>query len=428
MMLEKKLPYISLFSGGGLGDTGFEKAGLYPVILNELDEYRAQITSTNFPNSKVIQGDIKDKLDEIEFYTKAYLEKTNTKELFMISATPPCQGMSKNGIGSILKAMNEGKRPKLDERNILFTYAIELVKRLQPRFLFFENVDRMVNTYYMDSNGDQIQMIDYFITNMENLGYHGKFQVVNFADYGLPQNRRRLLGVFCRSDLNINNDDLIPKTTHSTVETITHKKHISLRDAIGNLPLLDSKDPYVSKSSFHPLHKTSVSRPDLYYWISNTKEGDTAFNNNKCPDCGFVSKKEDIYCIQCSTLLPKPVVEKDGELRIIKAFISAYKRMKYDAPSPTITTRSAYAGSDNNIHPEQNRVLSLYEVAILQGLNPNTFKLGPIRKIRNGKEIIEEIGNTTLLRDVLGEPVSPLISNIIAKNIINLNDSTLVTN
>ncbi|MED2946307.1 DNA cytosine methyltransferase [Bacillus subtilis] len=419
-MLNNKLPYISLFSGGGIGDVGFKEAGLYPILFNELEDYRAQIVQSNFPNSRVIQGDIKEKTDEIKAVTNEYLANNNIKELFLISATPPCQGMSKNGIGTILKAMRDGKRPKIDERNSLFLHSIELVNRLKPRYFFFENVDRMLNTYYVDENEERILMVDYFVNKMNSIGYTGKFNIVNFADYGLPQNRRRLVGVFSRNDLGIDVERLFPAPTHSAEPSLFQERHITLREAIGHLPELDSISEQSAQSNYHPLHRTSVSRPDLYYWISHTAEGDTAFNNNKCPKCGSVSDKETIYCTNCSELLPKPVVEKEGELRLIRGFISAYKRMVYDEPAPTITTRSAYAGSDNNIHPEQNRVLSIYEVAILQGLDPDSFKWGPIRKQKRGKEVIEEIGSTTLLRDILGEPVSPIFSKKVAEHLKKL--------
>ncbi|MBX7000558.1 DNA cytosine methyltransferase [Bacillus sp. FSL K6-0046] len=414
--------YISLFSGGGIGDIGFRKAGLKPIVLNELENYRAQIAKRNFPEANVIKGDIKDKLKEIEIFTKNFLETKNSEELFLISATPPCQGMSKNGIGTILKAMREGKRPKVDERNLLFTYSIELVEKLKPRYFFFENVDRMLNTYYIDNDKKQkILMVDYFEQKMSSIGYKGEFRIVNFADYGLPQNRRRLVGLFSRKDLHLDKSLLFPKQTHSSNPSLFEKQHITLREAIDFLPKLDSKSAESAHSDYHPLHQVPVSRPDLYYWISNTKEGDTAFNNNKCPICSFIASKEDLYCPKCSHLLPKPVVEKDGMLRMIKGYISAYKRMKFDEPAPTITTRSAYAGSDNNVHPEQNRVLSIYEVALLQGIYPEEFKWGPIVKTLRGKEVIEEIGNITLLRDILGEPVSPVFSKKVADHLLEIN-------
>ena len=120
-------------------------------MLNELLGERAQLAKLNFPEANVLVGDIWDVLDEVDAATKEALRSLGEEELFLLSATPPCQGMSKNGIGSILKAMREGKRSTLDHRNYLFEPVLDLVNRLRPQFFFFENVDRMANAYVLDA-------------------------------------------------------------------------------------------------------------------------------------------------------------------------------------------------------------------------------------------------------------------------------------
>lgn len=226
------------------------------------------------------------------------------------------------------------------------------------------------------------------------------------AEYGVPQNRKRAIGVFrdrllFKEHFDIN--ELFPKV-------ILEKRDFrTVGETIGLLPELDSIDKKKSKSDFHPLHYVPLSRPELYYWISNTKPNCSAFENNECPKCHFVSKKEDIFCEKCEKcgkLLPKPMVKRDGQYRLIKGFVSTYKRMNAKEPAPTITTRSAYACSDKNIHPTQNRVLSLYEVALLFGINPDKYKW---TIIVNGKE---KYANAMLLRDILGEPVSPVYTKL----------------
>ena len=85
--------------------------------------------------------------------------------------------------------------------------------------------------------------------------------------------------------------------------------------------------------------------------------------------------------------------------------------MSGDEPAPTITTRSAYACSDKNIHPTQNRVLSLYEVALLFGIDVNQYDW----TINNNG--IKKYANATLLRDVLGEPVTPVYTFLLGKRL-----------
>ena len=108
--------------------------------------------------------------------------------------------------------------------------------------------------------------------------------------------------------------------------------------------------------SCNPLHKVPLLDDKKIWWLSNTPEGATAFNN-QCvnPEClyngntlhGAKHNKEGInransdtplYCEKCGSLLPRPYVEgKDGQKRIMKGFTSAYKRMSWDEPASTLT-------------------------------------------------------------------------------------------
>lgn len=401
----KRYNYISLFSGGGIGDIGFRKAGYTPIVMNELEENRAEIIKNNYSDSCVVVGDIATHLEEIY---KLAIKKLNGERLFMLVATPPCQGMSKNGIGTIKKAIREGKRPKIDERNYLYKYALDLLKKLNPIFFVWENVDRMFNTLLFNEDGKEVLFVEELENQLEKMGYIGKFEIHNMAEYGIPQNRKRTIGIFVDKAFvgkKFNINELFPKA-------ILDKNHFkTVGDTIGGLPQLDSVDKKKAKSDFHPLHYVPVSRPELYYWISNTKQNCSAFENNECPNCHYISKKEDVFCEKCGKLLPKPTVKKDGEYRLIKGFVSTYKRMNNDEPAPTITTRSAYACSDKNIHPTQNRVLSLYEVALLFGINPDDYNW----KInKNGKEVY---ANSMLLRDILGEPVTPVYTQMLGEQL-----------
>lgn len=400
--------YISLFSGGGIGDIGFRKAGLIPIVLNELEANRAEIISNNYREATVIVGDISEHINEIY---EATIAKLNGERLFMLSATPPCQGMSKNGIGTIKKAIREGKRPQIDERNYLYKNAIVLLKKLRPVFFVWENVDRMFNTLLLNDDGEEVSFVEEFTSLLNKEGYIGRFEIHNMAEYGIPQNRRRAVGVFVDKEMvsdDFDIDDLFPKKLYNKGNFKT------VDETIGHLPILDSKDKKSAKSAFHPLHYVPVSRPDLYYWISNTKPKCSAYENNECPDCHYISEKQDVFCKNCGKLLPKPTVNKDGEYRIIKGFVSTYKRMSGDEPAPTVTTRSAYACSDKNVHPTQNRVLSIYEIALLFGINPDEYDW-TIEK--NGKR---EYANAMLLRDILGEPVTPVYTKYLGELLIHL--------
>lgn len=400
----------SLFSGAGFGDMGFESAGFNHILLCEVDEKRTEFTSLNFPNSKVLTVDIAENIDSISEKIDQELKHRKQENLFLLYATPPCQGMSKNGIGTILKAMSENKRPDLDKRNKLYLPVIDIVKNNMPKWIFFENVCRLFNFKDIDSEGNVKTIPEILEEEFYKLGYIGKFELVQMADYGLPQTRLRSVGIFRQKEntgLNKTCSFIPPKTIKRPTERLT------LRDAIASSEKLDASTNEKRASLQNPLHRVPKWRDELYHWLKHTPEGASAFENNTCVSCENENKKLDIYCSECGTLLPKPTKIHGSQRKIIKGFVSAYKRMYWDKPASTITTRSAYACSDHKVHPSENRVLSIYETAVLQGININDV----IWNKKDGKQF-----NDTLLRELIGECVPPLFTKIVGEYILEVEE------
>lgn len=183
---------------------------------------------------------------------------------------------------------------------------------------------------------------------------------------------------------------------------------MTLKQVIGNSESLDAccDDTRISKK--HPLHRVPKWRKELHFWMKHTPEGASAFDNNCCLACAHSNPKQAVQCQKCGRLLPKPSVVKHGKRKIIKGFTSAYKRMYWNKPASTITTRSAYACSDHKVHPSEHRVLSILEIAILQGIDASTVNWCD----SSGKQF-----NDTLLRELIGESVPPLFTKIVAKHI-----------
>ena len=148
-----------------------------------------------------------------------------------------------------------------------------------------------------------------------------------------------------------------------------------------------------------------------------TPEGRSAFENDHCPKCGHENERKDLFCVKCDEQLPKPAVSKNGKLRIIRGFTSAYKRMYWDKPGSTVTTRSAYACSDHKVHPSQDGVLSTFEVATLQGIDVNRYNWA--------RDEEECVADDTLLRDIIGECVPPLFAEIVGRHIIEIEAGTV---
>lgn len=422
---------ISLFSSSGIGDLGLKSNGIHTVIGCELLEERMNLFHTNYPSAKCFQGDIWGLKNEIVEYYKS----TYTEPPFLILATPPCQGMSPNGMGKMLNDYRKGLRPKMDERNRLIIPALDIIKALRPKWVILENVANMINTLIFDESGALINIIDYMKRELHNY-YFGEPTVIDVADYGVPQHRKRLITVLSRNDnekaknVFASKGTLLPDYTHSREDTLFTRHWVTLREAIGDLPPLRAEKGENKAVGFGDLHKVPVLDKKKLFWVDNTQEGDTAFNN-QCvnPECRYqgntthgashdkngINKSHTdtpLYCERCGALLPRPWVEdkKTGEKRLMKGFVSAYKRMKWDEPASTLTQNFQYACSDNKLHPTQSRVLSLYEGLVLQSITDYEYSF-----CVDGK-----IGSDGLIRDTIGESVPPRVIDIICAYIINL--------
>jgi DNA (cytosine-5)-methyltransferase 1 len=413
-----KLKAISLFSCGGIGDLALKGSGIEVLLANELEKERAEVFSYNFPEVEMIIGDIWEKKDSITEYVNDALQGAS---LDIVFATPPCQGMSKNGRGKLLNLVRKGERPKVDPRNQLVIPAIDIFIELKAETLVMENVPEMENTLIPSSKvkGELVSIPDYII---ERIGdeYSNSIQVIEFADYSVPQRRQRLISVFSRNK-NIKNfiykfGTIFPPKTHSKKPIGSLKPWITVRDAISTMPALDAKTKQLAVSADIPYHKVPLLDDDKYFWVSNTPLGKSAFDN-QCANvkCGFSenrnhgSKHDEgginksnactpIYCENCNSLLPRPWVREGENFRLMKGFVSAYKRMDYDLPSSALTRNLSYACSDNKLHPAQNRVLSIHEACVLHTINKYDFSW----KRRDGKKVSDK-----LVRELIGESIPP---------------------
>lgn len=408
---------ITLFSSGGIGDLAIKKLGINILVANEIIESRVRLHRHNFPKTTMIEGDIWIKNDEIINKTLEYL---GNEELDFIFATPPCQGMSKNGKGKLLKGIREGKKPKFDERNQLIIPTLKIINKLKPKIVFFENVPEMVNTMIEDESHQPINLIDYIERELGS-DYVGKPEVVQFADFGIPQRRSRLITIYSRDEKLKKYfkqfKSYVPPKTHSNDPIVNQKSWVTVKDIIANLPKLDGSNKESATSKI-PFHRVPVLDPKKYIWISHTPPEKGAFDN-QCinPKCKYIGNlthgstvnsegvnrangHTPLYCEKCGEMLPRPyTVNKDGSKRIMAGYTSAYKRMSWNLPSPTLTTNLCYPSSDHKLHPEQNRVLSLYEAFLLHTLNKFEYEW-----------IYENDGQVpdTVITEVIGESIPPM--------------------
>lgn len=419
---------ISLFASGGIGDLALRANEIDMLVANELLPDRCEVLKHNYPETSVVQGDIWSFQETIIQMT---LQKLGGRQLDILYATPPCQGMSKNGRGTILNNIRKGIRPKIDGRNRLIIPVMEIAKRLRPRLLLLENVPEMENTLIETPSGEIKLILDYIRESLGE-GYMGKGELVEFADFGVPQKRQRLISIFsndvgCQEYFSIIGS-FIPETTHAAKPDYGKKRWRTVRDVLGQIPELDAQNRNVAASSSIPYHRVPLLDTEKYFWVSNTPSGRSAFDN-QCVKCGFdknpvhgnlrtedginrAKKDTPIRCQRCNAVLPRPWVVENGDYRLMNGFTSAYKRIRWDAPANALTTNLSYACSDSKLHPEQNRVLSLYEAFIIHTIAEYQYDwLRADGKPLSDKSIREIIGESIPPKGL--EPIVRLLCNLL---------------
>ncbi len=337
-----KIKGVSLFANVGIAEALFKDIGIDIKLANEIDEKRAQFYQEVYTDTEMICGDITD-----DVLRNKIIEKAKKYTCNFVIATPPCQGMSV-----------AGNRYEFDERNQLIYYAIDVIKKLKPDYVFLENVPRQLQTKII-ADGVKISIPDYIKRELSSEYNFNKETLVRAMDHGVPQMRERNIFLLVKKDKNI------------TWEFPAKKPIITLQEAIGSLPSLDpllregldftlEKFPgyekklkvakKVSKWHYPPLHSWKQVE-----WMMHTPSGTTAFNNK-------------IYYPQ-----------KENGVRII-GHHNHYRRMAWTKPSRTITQNNGVISSLCCVHPgrpyEKNgetlysdpRVLTIYELLVVSSL------------------------------------------------------------
>ena len=339
---------ISFFAGCGGLCYGITAAGFNIVATNELVEEYKSIYAENFPNANFLSNDIKNINDE-------EIEKILDQhpEIDLFAGGPPCQGFSL-----------AGKRDISDKRNTLFSYYLRIANKMKPKVILMENVKLL--TTMKNPEGNLVK--DEIIKTFTEIGYDSKFFIVNAADYGVAQNRQRVIFIGIRKDLN-----LLPEIA----ETICCEKsdlflkhpYFSFGDAVSDLEYLESGE----QSKTDKYHK-AISHPEhVLRWLYNVPEGKSAHDN------------------------------EDPSLRPPSGYNTTYKRQVWNEPGATVQTTFGMISGSNNVHPVATRSLTTREAMRLQSF-PDSFKF---------------IGKEGDIRTTIGNAVPPLLAYHIATFIKN---------
>ena len=205
---------IDLFSGAGGLSLGLEAAGYRVILAADNNPWALETHRHNFPGAAlcVDLGDPKVR-DEL-------VRLVEGLDVALIAGGPPCQPYSRAGRSKIRSLVQAGIRHPLDQRRQLWEAFLDIVERVNPQAVLMENVPDM-------ALGDDMAVLRAMMARLEVRGYEVDFRLVDTADHGVPQHRQRLIFVALRDG--------------ATLVWPEAGEHVPLRDAIGDLPSIDSE-------------------------------------------------------------------------------------------------------------------------------------------------------------------------------------------
>jgi len=319
---KQQLNFVDLFSGAGGITTGFIRAGLNAVFCADFYKPSSETHEKNFPNIPFVYGDLSD--------AKIYKEikaKYGKENIDVMVGGPPCQGFSIFGKRRFIKSKDY--KPTNDKRNdLIFTY-LKYVELFKPKWFLMENVPGLITL-------DDGWFIKSLLKSIEKLGYKNcEYKVVNMADYGVPQTRKRFILIANR----INHIIPWPKPKYFSKPEDWQIPYRTVFEVLSNLSPKSSQSKYEN-------HIPMKHADEVIERFSFIKEG----------------KKLD------PSVLPERLkYSKTG--KAISSYSKVFFRLHKDQPSPTLVPgHSAFP-----IHPWLNRQITIREAARIQTF-PDDFK------------------------------------------------------
>ncbi len=338
---------IDLFAGVGGLSQGFAKAGFGVALAVEYDAEIAEAFKLNHPDVPVIVNDIRN----VDF-SSVYKQIGPVEG---IVGGPPCQGFSQKG----------QRKSVMDERNFMFRSFIEFVEVFRPPFFVMENVPNITTT-------EKGLFRKEAILAFEKLGYSVTFNVLNAADFGVPQLRRRafFLGTL--------NGQAIELPT-------TNGKRTTVKEAIYDLPFIASGEG----SKFYDYQ----SSPQSVYQELLRTDSPGIYNH--------LATSHSKIALERLSMIPKGAGREvlPPEHRTKSIYSGTWTRLREDELAATITTRFDTPSSGLFTHPILDRCLTVREAARIQSFDDKFIFTG------NKTSQMKQVGNA----------VPPLLAYAVAK-------------
>lgn len=340
--MKKKYTVIDLFSGAGGLSYGFEMSGFEVLLGIDNDAKALETFKENHSGSDILCGDI----TEIT-YKKDIKPMIGNKKIDVIVGGPPCQGMSLSG-----------PRKFDDPRNKLYLSFIRLVREIKPKVFVIENVIGIISLF-------KGQIKDNIINEFTEMGYKVQFKTLVASDYGVPQNRKRVIFVGTRFD--------------GFEYPTPYKNIVTTSMALSDLPPLEN-ELGEDVAEYH-------SAPQNEYQVLMRKDSKNVLNH--------IAANHTEKVRNTISLVPDGGNYKDlpEEYQGIRNFNVAWTRFASWKPAPTIDT-----GHRHHFHYKYNRVPTVRESARLQSF-PDRFLF---------------LGNKTQQFRQVGNAVPPLMAKAVA--------------
>jgi DNA (cytosine-5)-methyltransferase 1 len=343
-----ELSAVDLFSGAGGTTQGLRDAGYKVVAAVEQDPTAVKTFAANHSETELLDRDIR----HVQAPALARRLHANGLRVDLLTACPPCQPFSTLGTGD-----------SSDPRNALVSSVARFARHLRPRAILLENVP-----------GLRTEPRFLKLTEELSVGYTMREYIVQASDFGIPQNRRRVILVGVERSSNV-----LPPI--ELLASLPDDFDVSPRVAADALKLAANLD-----SDNDPTHVARTSQPMTLRRIRAMKQGG-----------GRLQLPKELE-LACHTRLGK------------KSATSIYGRIDPSKPAPTMTTRCTTPSCGRFVHPTEDRGLTLREAALIQ-----TFPVG--YKFEGGHGDVErQIGNAVppRLAEALGLVVGRLLNKELA--------------
>ena len=375
---DNALTSIDLFSGCGGLTKGFSMAGIRSVFASDIDENCEKTFRRNFPDVPFLCKDItqitKEEVDD----------KIGQVVPDIIIGGPPCQGFS----------LANKRRNKVadDPRNRLFYGFVKFINWYSPRVFVMENVKGLLSM----KNGQVLETIlDEFRHAGAFGGYDVAYKVLLASDYGVPQNRERVIIIGTRHDLSL-------QPTHPTPLNIDHK--VTVDEAISDLPQIEAcQGAEVMDYSTGPQNDYQRMMRENMHYVTNH----IAMHHTQRLIARFQAIQPGQSLIdvwETHGAVKRGAPAEKSEIK----FSQNNQRLFGDQPAPTI----AASFQSNFIHPHLNRNFTAREGARLQSFPDDFIFEGMRTKMswEKGLSQYQQIGNA----------VPVLMAKAIGENIINM--------